>query len=206
MAATIYSVWRGQAVTRIVDATLQGLGLGDYVPPGDVALADLRYLLETFPGQGQGASGIDFFAGTGARPESARDLALLQSLQSALDLLAGDPFAPAFNHSTSQETTGGAGSTASSSITRWAARSTFRPAAVSRTLAPGLPGLARAGGFGTVDAAAPRRPGGERQRLHVRQRSGPALRGHPPAPGPRLRGGDPRRRAQPACPTSSRSG
>ena len=58
VAATIYSVWRGQAVTRIVDAALQGLGLGSFVPPGDVALADLRHLLETFPTtQGQGASG-----------------------------------------------------------------------------------------------------------------------------------------------------
>ena len=111
---------------------------------------------ETFPTtQGQGASGIDFFAGTEApNPESARDLALLQSLQSALDLLAGDPFAPAFNHSTNQEDY------------RWGRlhRIVFDhplggpfdipPGGGFPDLAPGLPGLARAGGFGTVDAAA----------------------------------------------------
>lgn len=156
VAATIYSVWRGQAVTRIVDAALQGLGLGGYVPPGDVALADLRHLLETFPeSQGRGASGIDFFAVAGAPdPEAARDLALLQSLQSALDLLAGDPFAPAFDHSTNQEDY------------RWGRlhRVVFDhplggpfdipPGGGFPDLAPGLPGLARAGGFGTVDAAA----------------------------------------------------
>ncbi|HTG36387.1 MAG TPA: penicillin acylase family protein [Thermoanaerobaculia bacterium] len=156
VAATIYSVWRGQAVARIIDAALQGLGLGGYVPPGDVALADLRHLLETFPeSQGRGASGIDFFAVAGApSPESARDLALLQSLQSALDLLAGDPFAPAFNHSANQEDY------------RWGRlhRIVFDhplggpfdlpPSGGFPDLAPGLPGLARAGGFGTVDAAA----------------------------------------------------
>jgi penicillin amidase len=156
VAATIYSVWRGQAVTRIVDATLQGIGLGDHVPPGDVALAALRHLLETFAGQqGHGDSGVDFFAGTGApTPESARDVDLLRSLAGALDLLAGDPFAAAFDHSTSQ------------GDYRWGRlhRIVFAhplsgpfdlpPDGGFPDLAPDLPGLARAGGFGTVDAAA----------------------------------------------------
>ena len=69
VAATIYSVWRGQAVTRIVDAALQGLGLGDFAPPGDVALADLRHLLDTFPAtQGQGASGSTSSPAPGLHP------------------------------------------------------------------------------------------------------------------------------------------
>jgi penicillin amidase len=156
VAATIYSVWRGQAVTRIIDGTLQGLGLGDYVPPGDVALEDLRHLLEVFETQqGKGASGVDFFGGAGGTtPESNRDLALLRSLASALDLLAGDAFAPAFNHSTSQQDY------------RWGRlhRIVFEhplggpfdipPGGGLSDLAPGLPGIARAGGFGTVDVAA----------------------------------------------------
>ncbi len=159
VAATIYSVWRGQAVIRIIDGTLKGIGLAAYTPPGDVALADLRHLLEVFSGargqQGHGASGVDFFAGTGQpTPDAARDFALLQSLKSALDLLAGDDFAAAFNHSTSQ------------ADYRWGKlhRIVFAhplggpfnlpPDGGFGDLAPDLPGVARAGGFGTVDAAA----------------------------------------------------
>jgi penicillin amidase len=156
VAATIYSVWRGQAVMRIIDGPLKGLGLGSYLPPGDVALADLRHLLEVFStAQGHGASGVDFFGGTGLpAPDSARDFALLQSLKSALDLLAGDGFAAAFNHSTSQ------------GDYRWGRlhRIVFEhplggpfnlpPDGGFGDLAPDLPGIARAGGFGTVDAAA----------------------------------------------------
>jgi penicillin amidase len=156
VAATIYSVWRGQAITRIIDNTLKTLGLGSYLPPGDVALADLRYLLDAFPtNDGPGSSGVDFFAFTNApTPETERDTALLQSLQSALNLLAGDAFAAAFNHSTSQNDY------------RWGKlhRVVFEhplggpfdipPGGGFTDLAPDLPGIARSGGFGTIDAAA----------------------------------------------------
>jgi penicillin amidase len=158
VAATLYSVWRGQVVTRVIDGTLAGIGLADFAPPGDVALADLRNLLANFPGrQGLGASGIDFFAtgGSGATTRAdARDLALLASLASALDLLAGDPFAPAFAHSTHQDDY------------RWGKlhRVVFShplggpfdipPGGGLADLAPDLPGVARSGGFGTIDAAA----------------------------------------------------
>jgi penicillin amidase len=156
VAATIYSVWRGQAVMRIIDGTLKGLGLAPYAPPGDVALADLRHLLEVFStAQGHGASGIDFFAGTGLpSPDAARDFDLLQSLKSALDLLAGDDFAPAFNHSTSL------GDYRWGKLHRIVFTHTLGgpfnlpPDGGFGDLAPDLPGLARAGGFGTVDAAA----------------------------------------------------
>jgi penicillin amidase len=155
VAATIYSVWRGQAVRQIIDKTLQGLGLGSFLPPGDVALADLRYLLDAFPTEdGPGSSGVNFFGSDTPTPEAARDTALLTSLQSALNLLAGDPFAAAFNHSTNQ------------SDYRWGKlhRIVFRhplggpfdipPGGGFTDLSPDLPGIARSGGFGTVDAAA----------------------------------------------------
>jgi penicillin G amidase len=156
VAATIYSVWRGQAVIRIIDTTLKGIGLGSYVPPGDVALADLRHLLEVFStAQGHGVSGVDFFAGTGLpTPDSARDFVLLQSLGSALDLLAGDDFAPAFNHSTSQ------GDYRWGKLHRIVFAHTLGgpfnlpPDGGFGDLAPDLPGIARAGGFGTIDSAA----------------------------------------------------
>jgi penicillin amidase len=155
VAATLYSVWRGQAVRQIIDATLQRLGLGNFLPPGDVALADLRYLLDAFPTEdGPGSSGVNFFGSDTPSPEAARDTALLTSLQSALNLLAGDAFAPAFNHSTSQ------------SDYRWGKlhRIVFEhplggpfnipPGGGFTDLSPDLPGISRSGGFGTVDAAA----------------------------------------------------
>ncbi len=162
VAATLYSVWRGQVVARVIDGTLAAIGLAGFAPPGDVALADLRNLLANFPGrQGRGASGINFFAATGGSgpttpttPADARDLALLGSLASALDRLAGDPFAPAFNRSTRQDDY------------RWGKlhRVVFAhplggpfdipPGGGLADLAPGLPGVARSGGFGTIDAAA----------------------------------------------------
>jgi penicillin amidase len=155
VAATIYSVWRGQAVRQIIDKTLQGLGLGSYLPPGDVALADLRFLLDAFPTEdGPGSSGVDFFGSDTPTPEAARDTSLLSSLESALNLLAGDAFAPAFNHSTNQNDY------------RWGKlhRIVFEhplggpfnipPGGGFTDLSPDLPGIARAGGFGTTDAAA----------------------------------------------------
>jgi penicillin amidase len=156
VAATIYSVWRGQAVIRIIDTPLKGLGLGSYVPPGDVALADLRHLLEVFStAQGHGVSGVDFFAGTGLpSPDSARDFVLLQSLKGTLDLLAGDDFAAAFNHSTNE------GDYLWGRLHRivfahpLGGPFNLPPDGGFSDLAPDLPGVARDGGFGTVDAAA----------------------------------------------------
>ena len=155
VAATIYSVWRGQVLQRVIDGTLAGLGLGDFAPPGDVALEDLRHLLETFPTrQGRGASGIDFFAVAGAAtPAEARDRILLESLAAALGLLASDAFAPAFDGSTDQDEY------------RWGKlhRIVFGhllggpfnipPAGGLSSLEPDLPGVARSGGFGAVDAS-----------------------------------------------------
>lgn len=155
VAATIYSVWRGQVVQRVIDGTLASVGLGDFRPDGDVALANLRHLLETFPQtQGRGASGVQFFTDpAAANPSQARDLALLESLDAALDLLAGPAFAPAFESSTDQDDY------------RWGKvhRIVFNhplgeafsipPRGGPQHLAPGLPGVARSGGFGVVDAS-----------------------------------------------------
>ena len=155
VAATIYSVWRGQVVQRVIDGTLAGVGLGDFRPDGDVALADLRHLLDTFnQTQGQGASGIQFFTDpAAANPAEARDIVLLESVRAALDLLAGPAFAPAFASSTDQDDY------------RWGKLHrvvldhplggpfSIPPAGGLHDLAPGLPGIPRAGGFGAVDAS-----------------------------------------------------
>jgi penicillin amidase len=155
VAATIYSVWRGQAVQRVIDGTLASLGVGGFAPGSSVAVAALRHHLDAFPQQqGFGASGVDFFAVPGAASRAeARDRVLLESLRSALDLLASDAFAPAFGGSSDQDGY------------RWGklhrivfehplgAPFSVPPAGGLATLGPELPGVARSGGFGSVDAA-----------------------------------------------------
>lgn len=155
VAATIYSVWRSQVVQRVIDGTLESVGLGAFRPDGDVALADLRHLLDTFnQTQGKGASGIQFFTDPAAtNPAEARDIVLLESVRAALDLLAGPAFAPAFGGSTNQEDY------------RWGKlhRVVFDhalggpfsipPTGGILSLPPPLPGIARSGGFGAVDAS-----------------------------------------------------
>jgi penicillin amidase len=101
VAATIYSVWRGQALRNVIDGTLARVGL-TIVPPGDRAIIALRHLLETFPASG---SGLNFFDVPGVTLAAAaeRDIVLLQSLKAALDLLASPSFADAFGQSTDQD-------------------------------------------------------------------------------------------------------
>lgn len=145
VAATIYGLWRGRALARMVDAPLISRGLGSFLPGGDQAMSALRHLLE---GNGTGASGIVFFASP-----AARDTAILQALKDALDLAASPAFAPAFDGSTDPDDY------------RWGRlhRIVFRhplggpfsipPRAGFADVGPGLPGIATDGGFGVVDAS-----------------------------------------------------
>ena len=145
VATTIYSLWRGRALTTIVDGPLSARGLGGFLPGGDQAMTALRHLLET---GGTGASGIVFFAGP-----VGRDTAVLGAVKSALDLAASPGFAPAF-----------AGSTNLADY-RWGKlhRIVFRhplggpfsipTGAGFADLGPGLPGVATDGGFSAVDAS-----------------------------------------------------
>jgi penicillin amidase len=142
-------------VQRVIDGTLGSVGLGAFAPGSSVAVAALRHHLDAFPqAQGVGASGVDLFAVPGAASrEEARDRVLLESLRAALDLLASDAFAPAFGSSTDPDDY------------LWGKlhRITFDhplggpfsvpPAGGFADLAPDLPGIARSGGFGAVDAS-----------------------------------------------------
>ena len=155
VASTIYAVWRAKAARSVVDDTLKRLGVPT-VGASD-ALTALHHLLRQTPFTGVGASGIDFFAPsvalTAPSAGERRDQALLQALQSALASLAGPGYAAAFGGSTSQDDY------------RWGKlhRITFNhrlggarsipPAAGYTDLAPGLSGLARDGGFETVNAS-----------------------------------------------------
>lgn len=158
VAATLYSVWRGQAIRNIIDQPLMAVGIPEgNLPPGSLALSAMIHHLRAFPVlEGKGASGVDFFpiAGIGGLSrEDARDVMLLSSLTDSLDRLAGEPFEAAF-----------AGSTDLSDY-RWGKlhRVSFRhplggPFSIPEgaglsSVSPELPGVARHGGFDVLDAS-----------------------------------------------------
>ncbi|MGD9583336.1 MAG: penicillin acylase family protein [Lysobacterales bacterium] len=157
VAATIFSMWRGQAVKNVIDASLTRVGLGGALPDGDSAYVALKHQLDVFDSQqGVGASGLNFFQVAGAPGAAeARDFLLLKSLADALDLLASPAFAPAFAQSTNQDDY------------RWGRlhRIEFKhplggpfnfpgPGLFGiGNLAPDLPGVARHGGYRSVDVA-----------------------------------------------------
>ncbi|MGB7452372.1 MAG: penicillin acylase family protein, partial [Lysobacterales bacterium] len=148
VAATIYSVWRGQAVRRLVDWPLGGLP----TPGSTQAITSMQHLLRTDGGTGI----IDFFDVPGiADPLDQRDYKLLDALRAALDLLAGEEFADAFANSTDQDDY------------RWGKlhRIVFdhpfieafsvppQPPGVFPQPVPGLRGFPTDGGFNVVDAS-----------------------------------------------------
>jgi penicillin amidase len=114
----------------------------------------VHHLLSQEPFTGVGASGLSFFPEPAAlTPEDRRDVALLQALRDALDVLASSDFQEAFGNSTNQDDY------------RWGrlSRVTFPhplggpssipPAAGFTDLAPNLPGIPRDGGWGTVNVS-----------------------------------------------------
>lgn len=156
IAATIYSVWRGEVIANTIDGTLTAVGLGGELPGAKTAWRALVNQLRLFPlTQGQAASGLTYFNVPDAPdPATARDTVLLASLQGALDRLASDDFAAAFGNSTNQDDY------------RWGrlhrivfnhplntAPFNIPPAGGFANVDEGLPGVARAGGFEAVDAS-----------------------------------------------------
>jgi len=154
IAATIYSVWRGQAIRNGVDTTLNSLGVP--TPGSAEAMKALRYLVEH---DGVGLSTVDYFGWAAAlglpQKEQRRDYVLLKSVQDALDRLAAPAFAAAFGGSTNQNdyvwgrlhrivfdglAVGGPFSIPNAQLG-------FPPSFND------LPGLATDGGFGGVDAS-----------------------------------------------------
>jgi len=154
IAATIYSVWRGRMIANTIDQVVDTIGLPR--PPSSLSMTALRNLFDKYDTQfGVGASGLNFFDVPGVDdPFARRDILLLQSVQDALDLLAGSQFEDAFGGSTDQNDY------------HWGrlhrivldhplgppfdtppAGGAFPPSF------PDLPGLAVDGGFGVVDAS-----------------------------------------------------
>lgn len=103
IATTLTNVWIGRMVRNTIDAVLNGISSQLPRPGSASAIKALIHLLESFESdQGVGASGVPFFDVPNLDAPAAleRDLIILKSLQDALELLAGDAFAPAFGHST----------------------------------------------------------------------------------------------------------
>src|SRR5687768_4754470 len=106
IAATIYSVWRGQFIKNTIDAVL---GAGNLPrPPSAQAMTALKNLLDNYDTRhGAGASGVQFFnvppmENNAQTASLRRDILILKSVADALSLLASDEFKPAFNNSTNQ--------------------------------------------------------------------------------------------------------
>jgi penicillin amidase len=151
VAATIYSVWRGQAIASGVDRKLDEKGVPR--PGSGEAIKALRHLVER---NGLGLSGLNFFDWVGfGTPEQKRDYVMLKSLQDALDLLAGPAFAKAYGNSTSQDDYRWGklhrivfdGLVVGGPFTIPNAQLGFPPSFAT------LDGLATDGGFGVVDAS-----------------------------------------------------
>ena len=157
IAASIWAAWRSAAIRSTIDKTLTSVGLGNYLPGSRDAQAGFKFLLEAYPVLGgKGASGLTFFSATGApNAAAARDYVLLKALGDGLDMLASDSFSAAFANSTNQNDY------------RWGKlhRIVFdhplgAPFSIPgpngygfNDLSANLKGIARPGGFESVDAA-----------------------------------------------------
>ncbi len=155
VAATLYSVWRGQFIKNTIDATLDGVPLPPGVtlprPGSQLAMTALKSLLER-PQPGIGASGVNFFNALAASAENRRDIMILKSIADALTRLAGNEFALAFGGSTNLDDY------------LWGKlhRIVFEhplgggfnlPSPGTNPLGDALPGFPTDGGFGVVDAS-----------------------------------------------------
>ena len=107
VAATIYSVWRGNAIRSTIDHALINAGLGEALPGGKLAWRSLVNQLRLFPiSQGIGASGLDFFSLAGdelSNPADRRDYALLTALVLSLSELEGPTYEAAFDGSSDMD-------------------------------------------------------------------------------------------------------
>jgi len=100
VATTLYNVAVGRLVVNTFDATLAANGIA-YRQGTSEALRGLLHLLDAPSFTGVGASGLNFFDDPSVTLSAAqeRDMLLVESLQQALDLLAGAGFLDAYANS-----------------------------------------------------------------------------------------------------------
>ena len=136
VAATIYSVWRGQFIRNTIDATLEGVPLppGITLPkPGEqLSLTALKNLLER-PQPGIGESGLNFFNAPAASSEDRRDMSFWQAFRTLCDDWPVPTLPLPFPDRRISRTIAGASCTASCCGIRLAAHSMFlRPSVRSQ--------------------------------------------------------------------------
>ena len=106
IAATLYSVWRGQFIKNTIDAVLSTANLPR--PASAQYVTALKNLLDNFGTRhGAGASGVQFFnvppmANNAETAAARRDILILKSMADTLTLLASNEFKAAFANSTNQ--------------------------------------------------------------------------------------------------------
>jgi penicillin amidase len=145
-AASVWAMWRSMLVQNTIYATLNAYGMGSALPTDRRAYRAFKHHLFNYEtAGGVGASGINFFSQGLAETVAG-------SLQMALERLASDEFAPAFGNSTNVL------DYAWGKLHRIKFRHTLDQDPLNvpnggnlMDLAPDMPGLARQGGFGTVD-------------------------------------------------------
>jgi penicillin amidase len=106
VATTIFNMWLGTMVKRVIDDTLNRFDKSMTKPGDFAAIKALLVLLDNFARKkGKGVSGVDFFDApeVSLDKESERDWIIVQSLKESLDLLASEAFARAYNKSTKLE-------------------------------------------------------------------------------------------------------
>jgi penicillin amidase len=154
VAATLYNVWRLKLISNVMVGRLRDFGLEqDFT---EASFNGLHHLLSQEPFTGVGASGVDFFPEpAGLLAADRRDVALLNALRGALNALAGNAFARAFGNSSNQDDYRWGKLSRVSLAHPLAGSRSIPPAAGFSDLSPQLPGLARDGGYRTVN------PGGD---------------------------------------------
>lgn len=159
VAATLYAAWRSAMIRATFDSRLSTFTVPDadiYYSQGESVLAALRNLLDNFAqNHGVGASGLDFFS----QPplpvaEDRRDFVILSALAAALDALAGDAYATAFDHSANLDDYRW-GKLHRLTLTHVLGSPFSIPPAAGAfpQPLPGVPGIAVDGGYATVDVA-----------------------------------------------------
>lgn len=160
VAATIYSVWRGQFIGNTIDTVIgaieQQAGMSLPRPGSQETMSTLRNFFDNWEEtKGVGASGISFFNVPGVTDaDTRRDILILKSIGDAAALITSEQFAPAFNRSTDMNDW------------RWGklhrvvldhplggVLNTPPAAGIFPPPLPGLSGIPTDGGFGTVDAS-----------------------------------------------------
>ncbi|MBK7011480.1 MAG: penicillin acylase family protein [Xanthomonadales bacterium] len=157
VAASIYAAWRSTSIRNTIDKTLTSVGLGNYKPGSRDAQAGFKFMLDNYAALGgKGASGLTFFGAAGApNAGAARIMSCSSRLPMPSTCLPARVSRRRSRVRPTRTTLGGTRCAGSSSIIRSGAPFSMPgPNGYGfGDLSAGLKGIARPGGFESVDAA-----------------------------------------------------